>query len=241
MEIIPAVDVLGGQVVRLHQGRYDEVTHFEHDPAELARRFEADGAKRLHVVDLDGARAGSPGNIDVIERILKASSLTVQVGGGIRNLESAQRWLEAGASRVVIGTAAVKDPAMVRTLCERREGAVVIALDAKQGEIALEGWTEGSGIRVEDLAVEVDGWGIGAVLFTAIEKDGTGAGPDVAATAALQKRLKTTVIASGGIGSLDHVRALSAAGLRATVIGRALLQGTFTLKEAIAASAEGSA
>jgi len=241
MEIIPAVDVLGGEVVRLHQGRYDEVTHFEHDPTELARRFEADGAKRLHVVDLDGARAGAPGNIPVIERVLKASSLTVQVGGGIRNVDSARRWLEAGASRVVIGTAAVKDPAMVRSLCDEREGSVVVALDARKGEIALEGWTEGSGVRVEDLAVEVDSWGIGAVLFTSIEKDGTGDGPDVAATAALQERISTTVIASGGIGSLDHIRALATAGVRATVIGRALLQGTFTLAEAITASKEGTA
>jgi phosphoribosylformimino-5-aminoimidazole carboxamide ribotide isomerase len=234
MELIPAIDVLGGQVVRLHQGRYDAATVYGDDPAAWARRFHEAGATRLHVVDLDGARDGRPGNVAVIERILAAAPLRVQVGGGIRTRESAERWFDAGVARVVLGTAAVREPSLVRDLAAARPDGVVVAIDAQAGEVKVEGWLEGTGVQAAALAREVDAWGVAAVLFTAIERDGTSVGPDVAATAALQQSLRATVIASGGIGALAHLAALRDAGVRASVCGRALYSGAFTLTEAFA-------
>jgi phosphoribosylformimino-5-aminoimidazole carboxamide ribotide isomerase len=236
VELIPSIDLLAGKVVRLHKGNYAAVTIYSDDPPAQARRFHAAGAQRLHVVDLDGARDGKPGNVAVIAAILKATGLRVQVGGGIRDEPSAQRWLDAGVERVVLGTAAVKQPDLVRRLCARNSAGVVVAVDARQGEVAVEGWLEGSGRSVVDLAREVDGWGAAAILHTVIDRDGTNAGPDVAATARLQAAVKTTVIASGGIGSLEHITALAAAGVRAAVCGRALYSGAFSLEQALAAA-----
>ena len=234
MELIPAIDLLDGKVVRLHQGRYDEVTVYDDDPVAMAGRFEAAGAKRLHVVDLEGARRGEPAHVSVIQGILRETSLLVQVGGGVRNEDVAAAWIDAGAARVVLGTIIVKAPSAARAICERFPGGVVMALDARDGNVAVEGWQEQSERDVVELAREVDGWGIGAILFTNIHRDGTREGPDVEATAALQAQVKTTVIASGGIGTLDHLRALQASGVRAAVCGRALYSGAFTLSEAYA-------
>ncbi|MBX3247328.1 MAG: 1-(5-phosphoribosyl)-5-[(5-phosphoribosylamino)methylideneamino]imidazole-4-carboxamide isomerase [Myxococcales bacterium] len=239
MELIPAIDLLDGKVVRLTQGRYDAVTVYADDPVAQAVAFEREGARRLHVVDLDGARDGRPGNVAVIEGILGATSLAVQVGGGVRDAATASRWRAVGARRVVLGTAAVKDPALVRALA--RDGEVVVAIDARGGEVAVEGWLEGSGVDATELAREVDGWGVAAILYTNIDRDGTRHGPDVEGTAALQRVVKATVIASGGIGTLDDLRALAAAGVRATVCGRALYAGAFTVAEGLAALAEVSA
>jgi phosphoribosylformimino-5-aminoimidazole carboxamide ribotide isomerase len=193
----------------------------------------------LHVVDLDGARDGRPGNVETIRAILRAAPLRVQVGGGIRDEAAAQRWLSAGVERVVLGTAAVKQPAMVQRLCAAHPGGVIAALDARGGEVAVEGWLERSGRAVHELAREVDAWGVAAILFTVIERDGTSAGPDVAATLALQAEVSATVIASGGIGELEHVRVLARAGVRAAVCGRALYSGAFDLKDALAAAHTG--
>jgi phosphoribosylformimino-5-aminoimidazole carboxamide ribotide isomerase len=238
MDLIPAVDILEGKVVRLQQGDYQRVTVYDDDPAAAAARFADAGATRLHVVDLDGARDGRPGNVAAIERILSRTPLAVQVGGGVRDRSAAERWLEAGAARVVLGTAAVKDPELVEALCQSHPGAVIIAIDARGGEVAVEGWLEGSGRRAEDLARQVDGWGAGAILFTNIDRDGMRTGPDVEGTAALQGLVKATVIASGGIGALDHLRALARAGVREAVCGRALYSGAFTLEEAFRTCAE---
>ena len=235
MELIPAIDLLDGKVVRLHQGKYDEVTVYDDDPVSMAKRFEDQGARRLHVVDLEGARRGEPAHVSVIQGILRETGLQVQVGGGVRNQEVASRWIDAGAARVVLGTIVVKEPDAAHAICERYPGAVVMALDARDGKVAVEGWQEQSEQDVNELAKEVDGWNIGAILFTNIHRDGTREGPDVDATAALQSQVETTVIASGGIGSLDHLRMLAAAGVRASVCGRALYSGAFTLSEAFAA------
>ena len=234
MELIPAIDLLDGKVVRLRQGKYDEITVYDDDPVSMARRFEEQGAKRLHVVDLEGARRGTPAHVDVIRGILGSTSLQVQVGGGVRNQEVASRWMDAGAARVVLGTVVIKAPDVARGICESYPGQVVMALDAWDGKIAVEGWQEQSERDAVELAKEVDGWEVGAILFTNIARDGTREGPDVEATAALQSHVSTTVIASGGIGSLDHLRALAAAGVRAAVCGRALYSGAFTLSEAFA-------
>ena len=235
MELIPAIDLLDGKVVRLHQGKYDEVTVYADDPVAMAKRFEDEGATRLHVVDLEGARRGAPAHVPVIQGILRETSLRVQVGGGVRNETVASQWMDAGAARVVLGTIVIKAPDEARAICERYPGAVVMALDARDGKIAVEGWQEQSEQDVVELAKEVDDWNIGAILFTNIHRDGTREGPDVEATAALQSQVGTTVIASGGIGSLEHLRALSEAGVRASVCGRALYSGAFTLSEAFAA------
>jgi len=242
MELIPAIDLLEGKVVRLHKGRYDEVTVYADDPPEMARRFADEGARALHVVDLDGARDGAPVNVASVEAILSATELEVQVGGGIRSVDTAKRWLGAGATRVVVGTAAVKDPEWVRALCVERPRGVVVAIDAKGGEVALEGWLEGSGRAAVDVATEIDAWASGpwGILYTNIDRDGTREGPDVEGTAALSRVLGATVIASGGIGSLDHLRELARAGVEAAVCGRALYAGAFSLAEALTALAEES-
>jgi phosphoribosylformimino-5-aminoimidazole carboxamide ribotide isomerase len=238
VELIPAIDLLDGKVVRLHQGKYDEVTVYDDDPVSMAKRFEDQGAKRLHVVDLEGARRGKPAHVPVIQGILRETDLQVQIGGGVRNEDVAAQWMDAGAARVVLGTIVIKAPDVAQAICERYPGGVVMALDARDGKIAVEGWQEQSEQDVTELAKKVDGWGIGAILFTNIHRDGTREGPDVEATAALQSQVGTTVIASGGIGSLDHLCALSAAGVRASVCGRALYSGAFTLSEAFAALEE---
>lgn len=236
MELIPAIDVLGGKVVRLHQGRYDEVTVYADDAAAMARQFEQAGAKRLHVVDLDGARDGSGANTATIAEILKTTELRVQIGGGIRDEAAARRWFELGAHRVVFGTAAIKAPQMVKALCGELPGRVVVALDARDGEVAVEGWLEASGRQATQMALEVDAWGAAAILYTNIERDGTREGPDVEGTAAMQKTVSAAVIASGGIGAIEHIEALRDAGVREAVCGRALYSGAFTLAEAFAAA-----
>lgn len=233
MEMIPAIDLLGGKVVRLHKGDYAQVTVYSDDPAGQAKRFVDAGASRLHVVDLDGAREGKPGNLPVIESILRAApSLKVQVGGGIRTRETAEHWFASGATRVVLGTIAIKDPELAQRLCADHPDGVVMALDAKAGFIAVEGWVETTGKPVADVAQQVDGWGASAILYTDIDRDGTREGPAVDATFSLQQKVRATVIASGGIGTLAHLAALRDAGVLATVCGRALYSGAFTLEQA---------
>jgi phosphoribosylformimino-5-aminoimidazole carboxamide ribotide isomerase len=238
MNVIPAIDVLGGRAVRLRRGRYDDVTVYANDPVEPARRFHDEGATRLHVVDLDGAREGRPVNLDVVERILAAVPMAVQVGGGVRDEAAARRWLDAGAS-VVLGTAAIKRPELVRALAAELPERVVVALDARGGEVAVEGWLESAGVTVAEVAVEMARAGVKRFLYTSIERDGTGEGPDVEGTAALQSALSgATVIASGGIGTPAHLRALARAGIREAVVGRALYDGSMTFEDARVAAEE---
>jgi phosphoribosylformimino-5-aminoimidazole carboxamide ribotide isomerase len=236
MELIPAIDLLDGNVVRLHKGDYGAVTVYSNDPVAQAKSFYDAGARRLHVVDLEGARSGEAAHVKVIEKILSSVPLAVQVGGGIRSAQTAEQWLSAGVQRVVLGTLAIEEPDVVQALCAKHPKGIIAAVDARAGEVSVRGWTQGSGVTARDLAKRVDGWGAAAILFTAIERDGTSEGPDVAATIALQNEVNATVIASGGIGSLAHLRALVAAGARAAVCGRALYSGAFTLAEAFAAS-----
>ncbi len=235
MELIPAIDLLDGKAVRLQQGRYDEVTVYDDDPVAAAKKFEQQGAERLHVVDLEGARTGRPAHVPLIQSILRETSLQVQIGGGIRNEDVAAQWIDAGAARVVLGTIVVKAPDEARTICARHPNAVIVALDARDEKVAVEGWQEQSAQGVSELATEVDRWKIASILYTNIHRDGTREGPDVEGTARLQGQVGTTVIASGGIGQLEHLRALSVAGVRAAVCGRALYSGAFTLSEALGA------
>lgn len=231
MLLIPAIDVLGGKVVRLRKGDYDQVTEYRSDLVAQAQEFEAQGASRLHVVDLDAARSGKPTNSDAIAAVVRRTSLEVQVGGGVRSAEVARTWFEQGVQRVVVGTMAVREPEQTASLCSAHPNQVVIAVDGRDGKVAVAGWREQSEITVQALAKQAEGWGADAVLFTDIAKDGMSEGPSVGATVALQSELNIPVIASGGIGALKDLVALRDAGIRQAVCGRALYEGAFTLRE----------
>jgi phosphoribosylformimino-5-aminoimidazole carboxamide ribotide isomerase len=237
MRILPAIDLLGGKAVRLHQGRYEESTVYDDDPPAVAKRFRAT-VDAMHVVDLEGAKAGTPVQRERVRAIVDAFALgSVQVGGGVRSREALEAYLELGARRVVLGTAAVKDPALVRVLARTHPGVVVLAVDAKNGFVATDGWTEVSAITAIDLVRALADVPIGAVLYTDVARDGTGSGPNVEATAALAAASPFPVIASGGVGSLAHLTALARiANVESAVVGRALYDGSFTLEEAVAAA-----
>lgn len=233
MRIWPAIDLLEGRAVRLHEGRRDRATVFSEAPWELPATFAADGAEGLHVVDLDGAFAGAPVQHALVARLVAASPMPVQVGGGIRDRAAVDAVLAAGAHRVVLGTAAVRSPALVEELCRAHPGRIVVAVDAVDGVVAVAGWVERADVTAIELGRRAAGWGAAALLYTDVARDGTGRGPNVAATAELARACGCEVIASGGVASLDDVRALRDAGLEAVVIGRALYDRTFTLADAV--------
>ena len=236
MELIPALDLLDGAVVRLHQGDYSKVTRFDLDPIAHARALRGRVA-RLHLVDLEGARTGKPAQHEFLARICDAFGEGVQVGGGIRSLETVEALLARGVSRVVLGTAAVRDPALVETIADRHPGRVILAVDARDGKVAIDGWTVASELSALDVAERFAKLDLDSLLFTDVARDGTRGGPAVESTATLARESKRRVIASGGVGSLDHLRALAAArDIFAVVVGRALLDGAFDLDSAIAAS-----
>jgi phosphoribosylformimino-5-aminoimidazole carboxamide ribotide isomerase len=234
VRIWPAIDLLEGRAVRLHEGKRERATVYHEHPWELPARFAADGAEGLHVVDLDGAFAGAPVQHALVTRLVAAAgAMPVQVGGGIRDRAAVDAVIAAGATRVVLGTAAVKSPALVEECCRAYPGRIVVAVDAKDGVVAVSGWTEASNVTAAELGVRAASWGAAALLYTDVARDGTGAGPNVAATAALARAVPIEVIASGGVASLDHLRALRDAGIASVVVGRALYDGKFTLAEAV--------
>jgi phosphoribosylformimino-5-aminoimidazole carboxamide ribotide isomerase len=231
MRVIPAIDLLGGKVVRLRAGRRDEASVYDDEPMKIVRRWVAAGAQELHIVDLDAAFGEAPQR-PLVAALIAHAGVPVQVGGGVRDAAL----LDLGAARVVLGTAAVRDPALVERLCSRHPGRVVVAVDALDGRVAVSGWTEATEIDAVELGRRAAGWGAGRILYTDIARDGGKGGPNVAATARLQEALgETPVIASGGIGALADLRALAAAGIPYCVVGRALYDGAFTLEEALAA------
>ncbi|MSP59142.1 MAG: 1-(5-phosphoribosyl)-5-[(5-phosphoribosylamino)methylideneamino]imidazole-4-carboxamide isomerase [Myxococcales bacterium] len=236
MTIFPAIDLLGGKVVRLREGRRDLATVYSDRPGEIAAGFAAAGARRIHVVDLDGAFAGRRENLDAVAQIIAAGA-PLQLGGGVRDLATCARLFEAGIDRVVLGTAMVKSRAMVAEACGRWPGRIVIAVDARGGKVAVEGWAEATELDPFDLAAEAAEAGCAAILFTDIARDGTSVGPNLESTARLARALHPVeVIASGGIASLADLRGLALAGVPSAVIGRALYEGTFTLAEAFVAA-----
>ena len=237
MIVVPAIDLLGGKAVRLHKGRYDEVTVFDHDPVARARAFQAAGATRLHVVDLEGAKAGRCVQLDVVRAIAAAFGPGVQAGGGVRSAEGAQSYFDAGAERVVLGTFAATDPDLAREVCSAHPERVIVAVDAKDGRVATAGWTTVSSISATELALRFADVRPFGVLYTDIARDGTKSGPNVEATARLARDTGMSVIASGGVGTLDDLRALAGhAGVDAVIVGRALYDGVFSLQDAIAAA-----
>ena len=226
--------------MRLHQGRYEEATVYDDDPVAVAKRFRA-VVDAMHVVDLEGAKAGSPVQREHVRAIVEVFAGDgvgmVQVGGGVRSRDALEAYLALGARRVVLGTAAVKDPDLVRELARAHPGVVVLAVDAKNGFVATDGWTEVSKLTATDLVLALADVPIGAVLYTDVARDGTGSGPNVEATRALAAASPFPVIASGGVGTLDHLRALAAIpNVESAVVGRALYDGSFTLADAVVAA-----
>jgi phosphoribosylformimino-5-aminoimidazole carboxamide ribotide isomerase len=238
MELIPAIDLLGGKAVRLRQGRYEDVTTYPEPPDVIAARW-AKLSRRLHVVDLEGAKAGHAVQTDAVRRIVEGFGAGVQIGGGIRSLEAVESYLALGVSRVVLGTAAIRDPGLVASAAEAYPAKVVIAVDAKAGFVATDGWLEVSERRAVDVVRDVARFPIAGVLYTDIQRDGMETGPNVVETARLADETGCPVIASGGVGTLEHLKALAQAskGIVAAIVGRALHEGRFTLEEAVRAVA----
>ncbi|MEM7410128.1 MAG: 1-(5-phosphoribosyl)-5-[(5-phosphoribosylamino)methylideneamino]imidazole-4-carboxamide isomerase [Myxococcota bacterium] len=237
-EVIPAIDLLGGECVRLAQGRYDAATVYEADPARAAARFAEQRIRRLHVVDLDGARDGKPTNRAAIAAIVGAvGDIPVQLGGGLRNLESVVAALDTGVQRVVLGTAALRDPDLVREAAKRFPGQIVVGLDAKDGRVSVEGWLETGEALVADVARRFEDAGVAAIVHTDIARDGMLTGPNLEATAALADAIEIPVIVSGGVSSVEDLEAAareSARGIAGAIVGRALYTGDVDLATALA-------
>jgi phosphoribosylformimino-5-aminoimidazole carboxamide ribotide isomerase len=237
MILYPAIDLKNGQCVRLLRGEMSAATVFSDDPAGQARRFVAAGCRFLHVVDLDGAFAGKPMNRAAVEAIVASAGVPVQLGGGIRDRATIEGWLAAGVARVILGTLALSEPALVKAACRAHPGRIVIGIDARGGRVAVEGWAKASERQALDLALEFEDAGAAAIVYTDIERDGALMGVNVEVTAALARRLSTGVIASGGVAGLDDLRALKAHerdGIAGVICGRALYDGRLDLAAALA-------
>jgi phosphoribosylformimino-5-aminoimidazole carboxamide ribotide isomerase len=236
MDLIPAIDLLDAKAVRLRQGSYEDVTVYHDAPVELARAWSGQ-AKRLHVVDLDGSRAGKPVQLALVERLVQAFGPGVQVGGGIRSLETILAYVQAGVERVVLGTAALREPELVEEAALRFAGRVIVAVDARGGLVATQGWLEQSETPAVELVRRFAALPLGGVLYTDIERDGTEVGPNLSETARLAREGGVPVIVSGGVGSLEHLRAVGSFGatFSGVIVGRALHEKRFSLKEALEA------
>ncbi|HJP23014.1 MAG: 1-(5-phosphoribosyl)-5-[(5-phosphoribosylamino)methylideneamino]imidazole-4-carboxamide isomerase [Alphaproteobacteria bacterium] len=237
MILFPAIDLKDGQCVRLYKGDMQKATVFNADAGAQAREFSQAGFAWLHVVDLNGAFAGRPVNGDAVDAILAAATMPVQLGGGIRDLETVAMWLGRGISRVILGTAALRDPDLVRQACRAHPGQIAVGIDAVGGYVAVEGWAEVSSVTALDLALEFENAGVAAIIHTDVERDGVMAGPNVEATQALADSLSTPVIVSGGVSSLDDLAAVKraeASGIAGVIVGRALYDGGLDRAAALA-------
>ncbi len=237
MRLYPAIDLKDGQCVRLFKGDMNASTVYNEDAAAQARRFEAAGFEYLHVVDLNGAVSGSAVNREVVARILKAVNMPVQLGGGIRDRASVENWLEAGISRVILGTAAVKNPALVKEVAAAHPGRIAVGIDARNGMVAVEGWVKASTLRAVELAQLFEDAGVAAIIYTDIARDGTLEGPNLDETVALAEAITIPVILSGGIGTMDDLRAVKLreqSGIEGIIIGRALYENTIQPYDALA-------
>ncbi|HEV2791947.1 MAG TPA: 1-(5-phosphoribosyl)-5-[(5-phosphoribosylamino)methylideneamino]imidazole-4-carboxamide isomerase [Solirubrobacterales bacterium] len=238
MILYPAIDIRGGKAVRLLQGDYERETTYDADPVDAAARWASEGAEFLHVVDLDGAKAGEPRNLDAVRRIAAAVECPIQVGGGLRDADSVAAVLEAGARRVVIGTAALRDPAFLDSVIAAHGEAVVVSVDTRGGKVSLSGWTETSDVEAPDAIADLTERGVRRFLCTAIEVDGTMEGPAIDQLNQIAAATTAQVIASGGVGDLSHLETLaseSAPNIEGAIVGRALYEKRFTVTKAIAA------
>jgi phosphoribosylformimino-5-aminoimidazole carboxamide ribotide isomerase len=241
MQIWPAIDLLGGKCVRLEQGDYARETVFSDDPASVARQFERDGARHLHLVDLDGARAGRPVTLDAVRAIVAAVDMECELGGGVRDEATIESLLDLGLKRLVLGTSALKRPDWFREMCTKHPGQLALGVDARNGLVATEGWLETSTTAAVELVDQFAGVPLAAIIYTDIATDGMLAGPNVAAMREMQESTATPVIASGGVTTAADVAELAAAGLAGAIIGRALYAGTITLRDALEAAQRGPA
>jgi phosphoribosylformimino-5-aminoimidazole carboxamide ribotide isomerase len=239
MIIIPAIDLKGGRCVRLLQGRMDSETVFSDNPAAMAKRWEAEGAEIIHVVDLDGAAKKSLQNLDSIRKILQSVKIPVQVGGGIRNEKTIKMLLDLGVERVIIGTEAIKNPKLVEGACRAFPDNIVVGIDARNGMVAIDGWTKTTHVKAVDLARRFEDCGVVAINFTDIQRDGMQTGPNIEETGFLAEAVSIPVIASGGVSTIEDIinlMPLKELGVVGVITGRALYSGTLSLKEAVAVS-----
>lgn len=239
MLIIPAVDIKNGKCVRLFQGRLDSETVFSDDPAAMAKRWENEGAEIIHVIDLDGAVEKSPKNLNSIQKIIESVEAYIQVGGGIRTEKTAKMYLDLGVKRVIIGTEAIKNPKFVKDACKAFPDQIVVGIDARDGLVAIEGWTETTRIKAVDLARRFEDCGVAAINFTDIHRDGMETGPNIEATRRIAEAVSIPVVASGGVSTIEDIKKLmplEAVGVVGVITGRALYSGSLSLKEAIKVS-----
>lgn len=235
MQIWPAIDLRGGKCVRLRQGDYQQETVFADDPAEVARQFAEQGARHLHIVDLEGALEGLPVNLPSVQNILEAVDIECELGGGIRDEQSISELLDFGLNRLVIGTSAITDPEWFKKVCRQFPGKLVLGIDARDGMAATDGWLTTSSVTALDLARQFDGEPVAAIIYTDIATDGMMAGPNVEAMAQMQAAVDLPVIASGGVTTAADIEKLAAGGLAGCIIGRALYEGTVRLSDAVRA------
>jgi len=236
VQIIPAIDLKGGNCVRLQQGEMEKETLFSTSPAAVACHWESLGAPLLHIVDLDGAVSGSPRNGEVIEHILTSVTIPLQVGGGIRSLHTIEHYLSRGVKRVVLGTIAHRQPSLLEQACKQFPGQIVVGIDARDGMVAIEGWTETTAMRTADLVKTIEDKGVEAIIFTDIKRDGMMSGPNIESTRAMADATQIPVIASGGVTTIDHIRELlrlESCGVQGIIVGRALYEGSISLQDAL--------
>jgi phosphoribosylformimino-5-aminoimidazole carboxamide ribotide isomerase len=233
MQVIPAIDLRGGRCVRLRQGDFDRETVFGDDPAAMALRWQSDGAQRIHLVDLDGAKAGRPVNVEAVKQIVERVGVPCQLGGGLRDQATIAVWLASGLDRVVVGTQALRDPDWFARMAELFPGRLLLGLDARDGKVATAGWIDVSSIQALTFARQFESLPIAGIIYTDIERDGMLGGPNLESIAALAGSVKTPVIASGGIGELKDLDHLAALPVAACIVGRALYEGRFSLSQAI--------
>lgn len=237
MIIFPAIDIRGGKCVRLTEGRFDKETVFADNPVDMALRWANEGARFLHVVDLDGALAGKPVNLNIVENIVKAVKIPVQLGGGIRTMDNIRAVLHTGVDRVILGSVAVRRPELVKQACAEYGERIVVGIDARDGQAAVEGWEVGGGIGQEELAQKMAGAGVARIIYTDIARDGTLSGVNAGATASLARAAGIPVIASGGVSALEDIRAVLKVedeGVEGVIIGKALYTGNIHLADALA-------
>ncbi len=243
MEVIPAIDLLGGHCVRLYQGDYQQSETFNEDPVTVAKQWMDQGATRLHLVDLDGAKAGEQLNLKAIEAIVKAiSPIPVQVGGGLRSYAAVSNLLSLGVQRAILGTVAVENPDLVGQLCQEFSGQIAVGIDARNGKVATRGWLETSEIMATDLAKRMEELGVATIIYTDIHRDGTLKGPNIPALREMAEQIDIPIVASGGVSSLTDLLSLLALepmGVNSVIVGRALYTGDVSLKEAIQAVGSG--
>lgn len=237
MIIFPAIDLKDGKCVRLEKGEMNRATVFNDDPAAQAGKFEGQGFKWIHVVDLNGAFAGRPVNIEPVKQIIASVKIPLQLGGGIRDISTIEQWLEAGVSRVILGTIALRKPAIVIEACKKFPGKIVVGVDGKNGKVAVEGWAETSTVGVAELAKKFEDAGVSAILYTDVARDGMLQGVDLSGTKSLAESINIPVIASGGVADIEDIKAIKAiegSGVCGVVVGRALYDGRIDIKQALA-------